>query len=371
MLLKNNPNSDFLYQKIVVKVGTNVLLNKKGYLNKSALKNLVKQLAYLRYHGVQLILVSSGAVGSGKSILHNHGEINNRIVANQVLASIGQVKLVQSYTELLQKEGLICSQVLLTKEDFRDRKHYLNLRNCLQESWKQEIIPIINENDAIAINTVSFTDNDELAGLIAAMLNAEAVLILTSVDGLFDGDPDLPDSNLITEIDADDEEFFKHILPTKSALGRGGMATKCQVAKKNSSLGIATHFINGKKEDILLELLKEKKPIGTKFLPSKKLSSKKKWIANTSGFEKATVIIDEGAEIALKNKETINSLLPVGVVKIEGEFEKSDILKICNQKGELIGFGLSQYSSDQMQKVLKDKHQKPLVRYEYLFLNNN
>jgi glutamate 5-kinase len=362
-------SQDFLYKKIVVKVGSNVLINKKGYLNKSALKNIVKQLAYLRYKGVQIILVSSGAVGSGKSILHKHGQISNRIIANQVLASIGQVRLIQNYTELFQKEGLICSQILITKEDFRDRKHYLNLRNCLHESWKQEIIPIINENDAIAINTVSFTDNDELAGLIASMLNAEAVFILTSVDGLFDGDPASPDAKLISKVDPDDDKFFRHILPTKSSFGRGGMITKCQVAKKNSSLGIATYFLNGKQENVLLQIIEHKKQIGTYFLPSKKISSKKKWIANTSGFEKAVITIDEGAEKALKDKEKINSLLPVGIIKIDGEFEKSDILKIVNQENQLIGFGLSQYSSKEMQQILKQKHKKPLIRHEYLFLN--
>ena len=360
---------DFLYKKVIIKIGSNVLLNKKGYLNKSALKNLVKQVSYLKYHGMQLILVSSGAVGSGKSILHNHGEIHNRIVATQILASIGQVKLIHNYTQLFQKEGLICSQVLLTKEDFRDREHYLNLRNCLQGSWQQEIIPIINENDTVSINTVTFTDNDELAGLIASMIGAQAVIILTSVDGLFTGDPEDPNSQLLSQVNANDEDFFKHILPTKSSLGRGGMQTKCEVAKKNSNLGITTHFVNGNIENILLKLLKEKQTIGTTFLPNRQISSKKKWLANTSGFEKSTLIIDKGAEKALKDKDKIASLLPVGVVEFDNQFEKGDILKICNLKKELVGFGVSQYSTKEMQEIIKNKHQKPLIRYEYLFLN--
>ncbi len=360
---------DLLYKKVVIKVGTNVLTDDFGYLNPEAIKNLVKQIAELKFSGVKVLLVSSGAIGAGKSIFGDHKKIANRIVANQLLASIGQVKMINTYAELFQKENLICSQILVTKEDFRDRTHYLNLRNCLELAWSHQVIPILNENDAVAINTITFTDNDELAGLVASMLNAEAVLILTSVDGLYDGDPANPNSNLITEVNTDNLDWSEFISPNKTSLGRGGMSTKCKVAKKNSSLGITTHFLNGKKENILIDLMEKKEPKNTKFLPKKNISNRKKWLANTSGFEKGEIIIDNGAKEALLDQESNSkSLLPIGIVKLKQNFQKGDIIKILDLEGNILGYGLAQYNSDIARKVIGKSKQKPLVRSEYLFM---
>jgi glutamate 5-kinase len=361
---------NFLYKTVVIKVGTNVLTNSKGYLNNNSIQKLVQTISYLKQNRAKIILVSSGAVGAGKSILHGYHQIADKTVAKQILASIGQVKLIHSYAELFAKEKVIASQILVTKEDFRDRKHYLNLKNCLKGLLKSGVIPIINENDAISVNTITFTDNDELAGLIAAMVDSEAVIILTSVDGLFRGNPNEPDSQLIPQIDPEDIGWKEYILPIKSSLGRGGMATKCQVAEKNSKLGIVTHFINGNNLQNLINLMNGKK-IGTKFLPQKNLSSRKKWLGNNLGFEKGCIYLDNGAQkVILDNPKKAKSVLPIGVVEFEGEFEKGDIIKVCNQQKITMGFGVAQYNYKILQKSLGQKNQKPLIRWDDLFLNN-
>jgi len=356
------------YSSIVVKVGTNVLADKKGNLKKTAIQNIVDQLAFLKYHGIRVVLISSGAVGAGKRVFTDHGQIQNRMVARQVLASIGQVRVIDTYSKLFAKKNLVCSQILVTKEDFRDRQHFLNLRNCLQAGLDNQIIPIVNENDTVSINTVTFTDNDELAGLVAAMLNAEAVMILTSVDGLFTGDPDNPNSELITQIDPDSIIWKKYITPTKTSLGRGGMETKCKVAAKNAELGIGTYFLNGKRESIITDILQNRSDRYTYFAPSKKISNKKKWLASSQGFEKGVIVIDQGAAQALLDSNAeAKSLLPVGIKQIKGNFNKGDIVKIVDNHGKAVGFGLSQYNSIDAQVLIGKKDEKPMIRYEYLF----
>jgi glutamate 5-kinase len=356
----------YRYKRVIIKVGTNVLTDSQGGLDETQLQKLVNQLAELKFNGVQVLLVSSGAVGAGKRMFTSHGHIQNRMVATQVLASIGQMQMIHTYSELFAQQDLLCSQILVTKEDFRDRRHFLNLKNCLETSWSNEIVPIVNENDSVTINTVTFTDNDELAGLLAGMLDAEAVIILTSVEGLYTGPPEEPESQLLGEIHPQDQAWKKYIQSEKSSLGRGGMSTKTQVAQKNAKLGIATHIANGKRENVLLEVL-EGKQLGTTFLPDKKQPSRKKWIANTSGFEKGEVEIDQGASRALLEEEA-KSLLPVGIVKIEGSFAKGDIVKISCQD-QTLGYGLAHYSSRELQRIRGRQNRKPFIRSDYLFLN--
>jgi glutamate 5-kinase len=355
------------YKTLIIKIGTNVLTDDSGFLNQGKLEEVVSELVALKKQGVKIILVTSGAVGTGRGLFKDYQKIQNRIVARQILASLGQGSLISNYSNLFSRAGVLCSQILVTKEDFRDRRHYLNLRNCLEGSWGLDIIPILNENDAISVNTISFTDNDELAGLVASMLGAEALIIMTSVDGMYAGNPSDINSKLITKISFEDDEAKKFITKDKSSLGTGGMLSKYKVAKKAAGLGIDTYFLNGLKSGLLTKLL-QGETVGTHFLPKSKISSRKKWLANTSGFEKATIFIDEGAKNALINQKEAVSLLPVGIQKIEGEFNKSDILKICDENGIVIGYGLAQYSSHEANKYLKESNHRPLVHYDYLFL---
>lgn len=360
------------YKKVVIKVGTNVISQENGLLDLEIIENLVEQIAFLKKNNTDVILVSSGAVGAGRSMTKLNDNLNT-VVKRQILASIGQPKLLNIYSEIFEKYNYICAQILATKEDFRDRLHYLNMKNCFNALLQDNIIPIVNENDVVSVTELMFTDNDELAGLIASMMNVDALIILTNVDGVYKGNPKDKDSVLIEEIDFNNielkSEYKQFISPEKSQFGRGGMLTKYGIGEKMSSIGISTHIINGKSKNNLKDLVSGKKT-GTKFIPSKDVSNIKKWIAYSEGYEKAVVYINEGAENALKSKQKAVSLLPVGIISIQGNFEKGDIIKISNEKGDYLGLGLAQYNSVKINSVIGKKGQKPLIHYNYIYLKN-
>jgi len=358
--------SELIYKTIVVKVGTNVLSTPEGLLDEQTMANLVAQIARLRQKGVNVILVSSGAVGAGRSLLQL-SEKTDPVETRQVLSSIGQISLINTYAKQFNTKGLLCAQILVTKSDFRDRRHYLNMQTCLNALLKQGIVPIVNENDAVSVTELMFTDNDELSGLIASMIHAEALLILTNVDGVFDGNFHDGSAQVISEINPRKSDFSKFIKPVKSSFGRGGMLTKCNIAHKLALMGITVHIINGKKECVLEEVLSGAS-IGTKFLSQKRTSSVKQWVAHAEGYEKGTVFINQGAQAALLSPEMATSLLPVGVLRIEGGFKKGDIVKICNEQNATLGYGMAQYGSQRAAALIGLKGQRPLVHYDYLFL---
>ncbi len=355
------------YKKIVVKVGTNVLTRSDGFLDITAISHLVDQMAQLKQKGVSIILVSSGAVGAGKSAIKLSKGVN-KIVQRQVYSSIGQVRLMSTYTSLFGNYQIHCGQVLATKEDFRDRSHYLNMKNCFQALLRDKVIPIVNENDVISVSELMFTDNDELAGLIASMINADALIILSTVDGILDGHPDESTSQTITEIDPDDKNIQKVILPSKSSFGRGGMATKFNMSKKVSKLGITTIIANGKRPNIILDINKGIF-IGTKILPKGNASNIKKWMAFNEVQEKGLIYINEGAVNALLSPNQITSLLPIGIIKIEGTFKKGDIVRIVDEQGKSVGMGIAQYGIEKAQENLGKKGKKALVHYDYLVVD--
>src|SRR3989338_7093667 len=242
-----------MYKRIIVKIGTGVISRQDGKLDSEVLKELVDQVAELRKKRVEVIIVTSGAVGTGRSLLKLDGA--NSVVEKQVFAAVGQVKLMSMYAEYFGKHGFVCAQVLATKEDFRDKEHYQNMRNCMLNLLQDNVVPVVNENDVVAVAELVFTDNDELAGLIAEQLDVDAVITLTSVEGVFEGDPKDKNAEVISEIDsAGVASYEKYILPDKSDFGRGGMLTKFAVAKKLGEKGIATHIANGRKRGVLLDI---------------------------------------------------------------------------------------------------------------------
>src|ERR1700744_4681281 len=255
----------FNYNRIVIKIGSNVLTQSDGLPDVKRISHLVKQIAAIKKQGKQVILVSSGAVASGRSMI-TIPEKYDAVAARQLLASIGQVKLINTYSGLFEQFGMLCSQVLVTKEDFRDRMHYLNMKNCLDLLLHYDVIPVVNENDVVSVTELMFTDNDELAGLIASMLNAQALIVLTNVDGIYDGDPKLPESKLLTEIDNNTADFSSFVTSGRSQFGRGGMITKSTMSQKVAQLGIAVHIANGTKDHILADLLDDK-AAHTRFVP--------------------------------------------------------------------------------------------------------
>jgi glutamate 5-kinase len=247
--------------RIVVKVGTGVVSNDSGELDQDILKRLVEQIVHLREKGTQVVLVTSGAVGAGKSIL-SKCETGSPVVQKQLYAAVGQVKLMSTYAQLLGGHGYSCAQVLATKEDFRDEMHCENMKNCLNALLPDGVIPIVNENDVVATTELMFTDNDELAGLVVSLLEADTLVILTSTDGILD-----PNKKTVPEVRADNrEEVAKYINGDRSSGGRGGMHTKFAVAAELSKQGTVVYIANGKSENVLTDIFAEV-PRGTKFLP--------------------------------------------------------------------------------------------------------
>ena len=355
----------FNYHRIVVKVGSNVLSKKNGLPDAERIGHLVEQIVGLKGQGKEVILISSGAVASGRGLI-TVSEKYNAIAARQLLASVGQVKLINNYARLFEVFNILCAQVLVTREDFRDRTHYLNMKNCLEILLQHQVIPIVNENDVVSVTELMFTDNDELAGLIASMLNAQALIILTNVDGIFDGDPVNESSSLIEEIKGNTVNFSSFVSSGKSQFGRGGMITKSTIAQKVARLGINVHIANGTKNNILADIL-DGKAAHTHFLTDKKASDKKKWIAHSGNFASGSVKINQGARVALTSG-IASSLLPVGVLTIITEFKKGDIIKLIDECENMLGFGIAEYGADKLNDLIGQKNKRPLVHYDYLYL---
>lgn len=257
-----------MYKRIIVKIGTGVISLKDGGLDSAVLEQLVEQVSALRKREIEVIVVTSGAVGTGRGLIKLNGA--DSVVEKQVFAAVGQVKLMSMYAEYFAKRGFVCAQVLATKEDFRDKEHYQNMKNCMQNLLQDNVVPVVNENDVVAVAELVFTDNDELAGLIAEQLDVDAVIILTSVDGVFRGDPSKSDSQLISEIECREiDNYEKFITTDKSKDGRGGMSTKFAVAKNLCKKGIAVHIANGHNTDVLKDILRGVQ-VGTKFVPAER-----------------------------------------------------------------------------------------------------
>jgi glutamate 5-kinase len=353
------------YQRIIIKIGSNVLTQKDGLPDQNRINHLVEQIAKIKRQGIEVVLVSSGAVASGRSLI-TISEKFDSIATRQLFASIGQVKLINTYAQQFEKYNILCSQVLVTKEDFRDRLHYLNMKNCLKILLQHHVIPVVNENDVVSVTELMFTDNDELAGLIAAMLNAQALIVLTNVDGIYDGNPDTEGAKVIEEVSGKHIDFSAFVSTGRSQFGRGGMITKSTMAQKTAQLGISVHIANGKRDQILTDVL-ENQVTHTRFIPNKTASGKKKWIAHSEKSATGSVLINAGAKAALiSNKAT--SLLPVGIVGVITDFKKGDIIKLIDDTDKLIGLGIAEYGADKARERVGQKNQKALVHYDYLYL---
>jgi len=342
-----------------------VLTQKDGLPDLNRITHLVDQIAKIKKQGKEVILVSSGAVASGRSLI-SISEKYDSIATRQLFASIGQVKLINTYAHEFEKYNILCSQVLVTKEDFRDRLHYLNMKNCLKILLQHHVIPVVNENDVVSVTELMFTDNDELAGLIASMLNANALIVLTNVDGIYDGNPADEGTKVIEQVNGKALDFSTFVSTGRSQFGRGGMITKSTMAQKIAQLGIAVHIANGTRENILLDVLDNVTP-HTYFIPNKSASGKKKWIAHAGNYAKGIVQVNEGAVIALTSAKA-SSLLPVGVINILSDFKKGEIIKLVDENNKHIGLGIAEYGSDKAAEMMGQKNQKALIHYDYLYL---
>lgn len=356
-----------MYKRIVIKVGTKVLLQDSGHVDTDVLKHLVAQIADLKQQGIEVVLVTSGAVGFGRSVLPA-SQGKETIADKQVFAATGQIKLMHTYAALFVQHGYQCAQVLVTKEDFRDAEHYHNMRRCFENLLRDNIVPIVNENDVVAIKELVFTDNDELAGLVASQLNVDAVIILTSTNGVLDGNPKDETTKTIPTITlATIDDFKKHITQEKTGVGRGGMATKFAIAQKLMSSGIAVHIVRGKQEGVLQSVVQGDE-VGTTFVPERKTTGTKRRLAYANGLAVGAVVINTCASELFAKKDQALSLLPVGVIRVVGSFKKGDVIEIQNEQGDRIGFGVSGYDAADVDAIKGQKDKKAVVHYDYLFV---
>ena len=356
-------------KRIAVKIGSNVLTRKDGTLDITRMSALVDQVAELHHAGMEIVLISSGAVASGRSEV-KVGKKLDSVSARQLYSAVGQAKLINRYYELFREHGLKCGQVLTTKENFGSRTHYLNQKHCMEVMLEHGVIPIVNENDTISVTELMFTDNDELSGLIATMMGMDALIILSNIDGIYNGNPADPASRVIPVVERGKTDLASYVQTGRSSFGRGGMLTKCHIAQKVADEGILVVIANGKRSNILVDLLKDPETIPcTRFLPAvKPVSSVKKWIAHSEGFAKGEIHINKGAEEALLAPKA-TSLLLVGVTQGVGDFEKDDIVRIVNEEGKLLGVGCAGYGSEEARALIGSRDLKPLVHYDYLYID--
>ena len=335
---------------IVVKVGTRVLTREDGTLNTEQIKSLAEQIQRLRESGRQVVLISSGAVGAGMSQL-GMSTRPTELSKLQAVAAVGQTNLIEAYDSTFQKLGTHAAQVLLTAEDLSDRGRYLNVRNTLLALLEMNAVPIVNENDTVAVDELmlTFGDNDRLAALVTNAIRASLLIILSDVDGLYDGPPQLESSKVISTVEQIDQSILDLISDKANSLSRGGMRSKIEAARMATKAGENMIIASGREPNVLPRLL-DGEQLGTAFLAEgKTVSPLKRWIG-FSAEAKGTLVLDAGACEAVIQKG--RSLLPIGVRSVEGSFAKGDVLKICDAVGEEIGRGLSNYSAEQMTKIL-------------------
>jgi glutamate 5-kinase len=353
---------------IVIKVGTQSILSADGSPFEAVLAHLVEEIVALKKAGHQVLLVSSGAVASGRKVASQFlGRCyGSSIGEKQVLASLGQHELMHLYAPLFKAHKMLTSQLLLTKQDFQTRAHYLNISRLLHELVQQEnIVPIINENDSVTIHELMFTDNDELAGLIAAQMNADRLIILTNVDGVYTGNPTEPASQLIATLDP--KKAWPQVSRLKSAQGRGGMESKLATARKMSNLGITSHIANMGTVNVMTRLI-EGEALGTTILPAKKKSNIKKWIAYSDDKKTGSISVNVCLfEILKENQRTI-SILPIGIEKCEGDFKRGDLVEILNAEGHKIGIGLAKYEAAKLNEYLGQKDKPEFIHCDYLHI---
>ena len=402
-------------QRLVIKVGSNVLTRLDGTLDVTRMSALVDQVAELRQRGIEVILVSSGAVASGRSEVQAVKKLDS-VEQRQLFSAVGQAKLINRYYELFREHHMAVGQVLTTKENFGTRRHYLNQKRCMNVMLENGVIPIVNENDTISVTELMFTDNDELSGLIASMMDAQLLVILSNIDGIYNGNPADSTSEVIREI-APGMDLDNYIQTGKSSFGRGGMITKTRIARQVADEGITVVIANGRREQILVQLIEalEEKPLSaetasaattaattaataaattaatlpttsaaatlpttsaqalpfTRFIPATTpTSSVKKWIARSEGFAKGEIHLNAAASALLLEEKPI-SILPVGITAVKGEFEKDDIVRIIGNDGQSLGVGRVSCNAAQVSAVMGKHGKKPVVHYDYLCIDTN
>jgi len=329
-------------KRVVIKIGTKVIASKDKALDKNRIRDIADQISRIKASSTDVILVTSGAIGAGIGLL-GFKKRPERLSDLQATASIGQSHLMHLYSEYFKAKGYLVGQILLTQDDFDDRKRYLNIKCTLETLIQYGAIPIINENDTVSTEEIRFGDNDNLARLVSDLCRAERLILLTDVDGLLDRD-----GSLVRIVDDISPKIFKLARASRCELGVGGMITKLEAAKDVAALGIECVIANGLKKDILLKVM-EGETAGTIFRSrTAKHVARKRWIAYSSK-PKGTIIVDDGAKEALIKGN--KSLLASGITDVAGDFLAGDAVKVADREGSELARGITSYSGVEIKKI--------------------
>ena len=346
-------------RRIVVKVGSSLVTNEGRGVDADAVGHWCRQMAALAGQGRELVMVSSGAIAEGMKRL-GWNVRPKEVHELQAAAAVGQMGLAQIYESKLREHGMGSAQVLLTHADLADRERYLNARSTLLTLLTHRVIPVINENDTVVNDEIKFGDNDTLGALVANLVDADALVILTDQRGLYSADPRKdPSARLIDEVRAGDPELERMAGGAGSSIGRGGMITKVLAAKRAASSGATTVIAYGRETDVLIRLAAGE-AIGTTFIAATpKLAARKQWMADHLQLRGA-VVVDDGA--ARKVRDEGKSLLPIGVAKVQGEFQRGDVIAVRTLAGIELARGLANYDSSQARLIAR----KPSSEFEKL-----
>lgn len=328
----------------VIKIGTSSLTTAEGHFSARNLENIVSQAVMLLGQKIQVILVSSGAIALGMDAL-NRSKRPVMLPDLQACAAIGQGKLMKAYQEAFERSGYHVAQILLTQDGLQNRERYVNAKNTIQALLKMGAVPIVNENDTVATEEIRFGDNDILAAQVANLVEANLLIFLSDIDGLY-----LKDKTIIRQIQSEEElkEYTAHIHPKRSEKTAGGMKTKLSAAQMAMRSGIPIVLANGRDERVVERILKGEE-VGSLFFPlSKKENARKRWLAH-SAFTNGTVYLDAGACRAIT--EGKKSLLATGVSKCMGHFKLGDVVNVADSNGQVFARGLINYSRDEMMKI--------------------
>jgi len=340
------------YKRIVVKVGSSLFCLRDQLLDFGLIDNIASQISELIKDKKEVVLVSSGAIALGMSLLR----ITSRpkeLSYLQAAAAIGQIELMNVYRRAFKEKELNCAQILLTWEDFSDRKRYLNAKNTLLTLLKLDTIPVINENDSVSTAEIKFGDNDRLSALVSSLIGADLLVILSDVDGLLEKDKKSV-VKVVTEINAQVKNLA---CPTDKKTCVGGMVTKIEAAKIAVDSGIPCVIANGRKKDIILSIVSDDQASGTLFVPKGSITAKKRWIAFGTK-TKASIVVDDGAKCALMDKK---SLLSVGVAALSGNFETGDVVSVVDKQGNEFARGKTAVSSKQLDKIKGERFDKEII----------
>ena len=351
-------------KRIVIKIGSRVITGDNSGIDRDFLQSLARDVAKFSENGQEIVIVSSGAVAAGSKELGLVGRPKS-IPQKQAAAAIGQSRLMQAYETAFSQHRLKVAQILLTRDDLADRQRFLNARATLDTLLSCGVIPIINENDTVVVEEIKFGDNDNLSALVTNLIEAHLLVIMTDIDGFYDSDPRAnPDARLIPLVKAVTREVELAAGGTASSVGTGGMATKLAAAKKASQYGVPTTIINGTAPGTLSRALAGE-DVGTFFLPAKSsLNRRKHWIAYTLR-PKGRIVVDKGAVEVLSRQG--RSLLPSGISRVEGGFDRGACVRVCGPEGVEFARGIVDYSHQEIEKILghKSREIEDILGYRY------